>query len=232
MKKSILILSLALTFPATALLAQAPHGPGKGGPGGPPPPGGPGHDGPPGEVHDDPHRNPMFHALLRALDTDGDGIISMSEMNHAAESLLALDKNNDGQLTHDELFPPHHDRKDGPPPPPRGPKPDNADKPDKADKPDPADADKDPEKKPDGDGRKPHKPKDGDNDKDGNPPPPPPPREDEQRSALVEAIDTNHDGIISADEIAAARANLKKLDMNHDGKLEPREYGRPHPHNN
>jgi hypothetical protein len=38
--------------------------------------------------------------------------------------------------------------------------------------------------------------------------------------------------VISAEEIAAARANLKKLDQNHDGKLEPWEYGRPHHKNN
>lgn len=233
MKKSILILGFALAAPI-ALLAQGPR---KGGPGGPPHgPGGPGGpDGGPGEVHDDPHRNPMFHALLRAIDTDGDGIISMSEMNHAAESLLALDKNGDGKLTPNELMPRGHDHRDGPPPPPppKGDKGDKGDKPEKPDKdgnPKPA-VDKDGNPLPDGDKgddqkpRKGHKPPgDGDNGQNN----PPPPREDEQRSALVDAIDTNHDGIISADEIAAARANLKKLDLNHDGKLEPHEYGRPH----
>jgi len=219
MKKNVLILGIAIAFPM-ALMAQAPRGGGPGHLPGPPP--GPGHDGggPGGEVHDDPHRNPMFHALLRAIDADGDGLISMGEMNHAADALLALDKNSDGKLSHEELCPPHHGPNDGhQPPPPRGPKPD----PDKKD-PDaaaapaatnaPAAADA---------------PATTDAPSTGNPPPPPPaPPEDEQRSALVDAIDTNHDGKLDAAEIDAARANLKKLDMNHDGKLTPNEYGRPH----
>jgi hypothetical protein len=85
-------------------VAAAPSQMPPGGPGGPPP--GPGHPGDgPGEIHDDPHHNPLFHELLHAIDTDGDGIISMAEMNHAAESLLKLDKNGDGKLTQDELRP-------------------------------------------------------------------------------------------------------------------------------
>jgi hypothetical protein len=242
MKKIILILAVALAAP-TALLAQGrgggPGGPPPGGPVGPPPHG---RDGGPGPG-DDPHRNPMFHALLQALDTNGDGIISMHEMNHAAESLLTLDKNGDGMLSHEEIVGPgHRDHKpkgDGPPPPPPGAKPDNGGKANNLNNnanPNAA-GDKDDQKangadqgdkpKPDGDkgGRKPRKGGDGDAE-NGNPPPP---REDEQRTALVDAIDTNHDGAISAEEIANARANLKKLDLNHDGKLEPHEYGHPHP---
>jgi hypothetical protein len=226
MKKSILILGVALTFPATALLAEAPRGGGggKGGPGGPPPGHGPGpsHDGDPGEAHDDPHRNPLFHALLHALDTDGDGFISMTEMNHASEALLKLDKNNDGKLSHDELCPGGHGPKDGHP---HGPKPDKADKPD-PDKDDKAAADKADNPKPPADkddDKKPRKDKE-DGPKAGNPPPP-----DEHRSALVDAIDKDHDGEISAEEIAGARAALKKLDTNHNGKLGPAEYG-GHPH--
>lgn len=45
--------------------------------------------------------------------------------------------------------------------------------------------------------------------RDGGPPPNP----------LIEAIDTNHDGVLSADEIRAAGESLKKLDRNGDGKL-------------
>ena len=43
-------------------------------------------------------------------------------------------------------------------------------------------------------------------------------------SPLEEALDANHDGIISAEEIANASAALKKLDKNGDGKLTPDEF--------
>ncbi|MEZ0257467.1 MAG: EF-hand domain-containing protein [Chthoniobacter sp.] len=209
MKTKLLILGMAITLPSLAAWAEAPRGPGKGGP----PPGPRGNDERGGQVHDDPHRNPIMHALLKAIDTDGDGVISMTEMNHAPESLLTLDKDGDGKLSDDELRPPAH-RKDGPK--------DGKDKPEKADKPDAEKGDKtaaDKDKDAPADDKKPHPDKGpGDGPKDG-------PVEDEQRSALVDAIDTNHDGRISAEEIAASRANLKKLDMNHDGKLTPPEYG-------
>ena len=42
-------------------------------------------------------------AVLRALDADGDGRISTSEIDNAAAALKKLDKNSDGQLTRDEL---------------------------------------------------------------------------------------------------------------------------------
>jgi Ca2+-binding EF-hand superfamily protein len=41
----------------------------------------------------------------RALDTDGDGVISGDEITNAVKALLALDKNGDGQLTEDEVIP-------------------------------------------------------------------------------------------------------------------------------
>jgi len=50
---------------------------------------------------------------------------------------------------------------------------------------------------------------------DGQTPPPPP---------IVAALDTNGDGVIDANEIANASANLKTLDKNGDGKLTPDEY--------
>jgi hypothetical protein len=42
-------------------------------------------------------------------------------------------------------------------------------------------------------------------------------------SPLMQALDTNHDGVIDADEIANAPAALKTLDKNGDGKLTPDE---------
>ncbi len=48
-------------------------------------------------------------------------------------------------------------------------------------------------------------------------------------SVLMEALDTNHDGIIDANEIANAPAALKKLDKNGDGKLTPDELRPPRP---
>ena len=49
----------------------------------------------------------------------------------------------------------------------------------------------------------------------GHHPPPP--------SPLMQALDVNHDGVIDADEIANASAELKTLDKNGDGKLTPDE---------
>jgi Ca2+-binding EF-hand superfamily protein len=54
-------------------------------------------------------------AVLRALDADGDGRISTSEIDSAAASLKKLDKNSDGQITRDELESTLADRPDAPP---------------------------------------------------------------------------------------------------------------------
>lgn len=43
--------------------------------------------------------------VLQALDTDGDGTLSAAEIQAAPQSLLKLDRNGDGQLTSDELQP-------------------------------------------------------------------------------------------------------------------------------
>ncbi len=48
------------------------------------------------------HRPPP---VIAVLDTDRDGVISAGEIENAAKSLLKLDKNNDGQLTREELAP-------------------------------------------------------------------------------------------------------------------------------
>lgn len=78
---------------------------------------------PPGK----PHGKPPVPPLIAALDTDRNGNISSEEMAKAAESLKKLDKNNDGELTPQEIHPhgpprPQDDDGDGPkgPPPPGG----------------------------------------------------------------------------------------------------------------
>ena len=60
-----------------------------------------------------------------------------------------------------------------------------------------------------------------------NQPPGPPPRGPEGRHhrppppPIVLALDTNHDGVIDAQEIANASAALLTLDKNGDGQLTP-----------
>ena len=48
---------------------------------------------------------------------------------------------------------------------------------------------------------------------------------------IVSALDTNHDGVIDANEIANAPAALKTLDKRGDGRLTPDEYIGPCPAN-
>jgi hypothetical protein len=44
--------------------------------------------------------------VLAALDANKDGVIDANEIANASAALKALDKNGDGQLTHDEIMPP------------------------------------------------------------------------------------------------------------------------------
>jgi Ca2+-binding EF-hand superfamily protein len=48
----------------------------------------------------------LFSPVVRALDADGDGELSSSEIADASKALAKLDKNNDGKLTRDEIGPP------------------------------------------------------------------------------------------------------------------------------
>jgi len=66
------------------------------GPGGPPGEGG-GPEGSPG------HHSPP--PIIAALDADADGVISASEIEGAVAALKTLDKNEDGELTMEELHP-------------------------------------------------------------------------------------------------------------------------------
>ncbi|MGC3957246.1 MAG: EF-hand domain-containing protein [Verrucomicrobiota bacterium] len=88
MKTTEKILTVALSLSAATLII-AQDGPPGGGPGGQ---GGPGGGQPP--------KLP----LLTALDADGNGEISATEISNAATALKALDKNGDGKLSRDEYM--------------------------------------------------------------------------------------------------------------------------------
>jgi hypothetical protein len=66
---------------------------------------------------------------------------------------------------------------------------------------------------------------------DGHMPPPGPPGEPGRRPPppLMAVLDTNHDGILSAEEIANAPKSLLLLDKNGDGQLTPEELRPPRP---
>jgi hypothetical protein len=90
MKTTTVYLSISLLAGAAA--AQEPQGQG------PPPPAPP---------------------ILMIFDADHDGVISSREIGHASKALSKLDRNGDGQITHEELMPP----------PPQGGKPPKGGKP-------------------------------------------------------------------------------------------------------
>src|ERR1039458_2632905 len=56
-----------------------------------------------------------------------------------------------------------------------------------------------------------------------------PPRRHPPISAVIRALDANHDGVVDADEIANAPAALKTLDKDGDGKLSMQELLGPPP---
>lgn len=167
--------------------------------------------------------------VLQALDTDHDGTLSMTEIHAAPKSLATLDRNLDGRLTDDEYLPP---------PEANGVSADELVQQFMA-------FDKN------GDGvldisevpaRMQNVFKRGDTNHDGKLTP------DEIRAMaihqgmpagnpslpfehgiptandpLLYVIDTNHDGILSAAEIAASSTSLLSLDRNHDGAITPDE---------
>jgi len=65
-------------------------------------PGGPGHRPPP--------------PVIAVLDANHDGVIDATEIANASKALLTLDKNDDGQLTREELRPPRPEGDAGGPP--------------------------------------------------------------------------------------------------------------------
>jgi len=64
--------------------------------------------------------------LFAALDVNKDGMLDATEIAQASENLRKLDKNGDGQITHDEVGPKGPKGPKGPRPP-RGEKPDRGD---------------------------------------------------------------------------------------------------------
>lgn len=199
-----------------------------------------------------------FNPLLAALDTNHDGLISADEIRNAASALKALDKDGDGQLTGEEMRPRRPDgggrgdRREGGPGG-GGQSPDdmvntlmafdkNLDgKLSKDELPermqglfDRADANHDgfltPEEirtvaaaqasrgagggRPGGGGR-------GEGGPQG--------RGGPRANPIMTALDTNGDGVLSADEIRNAPASLKKLDKNGDGQLTMDELLPPRP---
>lgn len=212
MKNQILTLSIAVALTASSAWSQQPGGRPPQGQGAPP-------------NGDKPQREPrppghMPMPFLHALDTDEDGILSADEIKAAPDSLKKLDKNQDGQLTRDEWQP-------KPPAPPEGGEGQGQVAPGPRDgtqrKTGPRDGERphggarDGARKPGGtaDGKPPIGGDKPAGDRRQGPPPP----------QLIEALDADHDGTISADEIEKAAESLATLDKNNDGQLGPREYG-------
>lgn len=110
----LLLVTAALAL-VTALAAQtdAPRGPGPRGPGGP---GGRGPGGPGG-----PGGRGPGHPIIRVLDADQDHEISAAELKNAPAAIRALDLNGDGIVSADELHPSRPAHAPTPPPgaPPR-----------------------------------------------------------------------------------------------------------------
>ncbi|MEO6788951.1 MAG: aryl-sulfate sulfotransferase [Chthoniobacteraceae bacterium] len=205
---------------------------GLGGPGGPPggpggPPGGPpgGQGGPPGGMPGPPPLPPIF----TVLDINGNGILEPEEIAQAAASLRKLDTKGTGRLTRDEYLPPPGGISAPPGGPgggPGGPPPlppiltiFNPDR----DGTIPAvianapavlwQLDRNNDGKLTADEYLPVRPG------GGLGPPPGGTAGDPTLPPIITALDTNHDGIIDAAEIAAAGDALKKLDRNGDGKI-------------
>lgn len=129
--------------------------------------------------------------LREALDTDADGSLSAEEIAGAATGLAKLDKDSDGQIVAGELAPPAP----ASPPASEG----HAANPPAGDASAPA-----PAGPPGGGGPGAGGPGSG-----GRRFP----------NRLLESIDSNSDGTISAEERAAASEGLKKLDLDGDGKI-------------
>lgn len=196
-----------------------------------------------------PPHGPPPSPLFDALDTNHDGVIDATEIANASTALKALLKNGATQITREDVRPPHPPRDDQshphPPfdhqdirphnPPSTGdPSADTsptaspaadatqADHPhhrppaseDQATRPHPAGPDS-------ADSARPHPDMADQMDRPPHHPHSPP-------SPLFDALDTNHDGVISAEEMANAAESLKKLERNGSNQIK-REDLKPSP---
>ncbi len=171
------------------------------------------------------HGRPPLPPVIRALDTNHDGIIEADEIANAAQSLKTLEKSGSNELTIPDLLGPRPPRPprwngggqgqgpqssgtqagdsgppDGPPPPP-----------------------------PDDNGPGPMQ--SGSNGQaNGGPPPGGPGGHHHRMPPVIQALDTNHDGIIEADEIENAPQSLKTLEKNGSDQLTIPDLLGPPPH--
>jgi hypothetical protein len=219
MKPTQHLLTLALALSASAVLAQAPAGDP---PANPPPGGGPGGARP---------KPP----IIAALDADGDGVISAAEIANAPTALKKLVKNGADHLTMDDLRPP---RPEGGP---QGGGPGGPQAAGDQQRPKPGDG---PQTEPGKEGLPPagglerrRRPEGGGPGSSADAPSGGPQRRPSEGGPqggsgggrrplppIIAALDANSDGTISAEEMTAAPAALKKLDKNGDGKLTEDEY--------
>ena len=150
------------------------------------------------------HHGPPPNALFDALDTNHDGVISADEINNAATSLKSLLKNGSTEIKRADLRPAR-------PAPPQGggTTADNA-------RPQVRTQDQ----TAGGTGTATDAPAGGPG---GHPHHGPPP------SPLFDALDTNHDGVISADEMSDAPASLKSMLKNGSTAIKREDLRPPHP---
>jgi len=174
---------------------------------------GAGGPGPSGEQGGNRPPPPPLPPVIRALDTNHDGIIDAEEIANAPQSLRTLLKSGMDQLTIPDLLgPPHHGRH------PHGPGLGGPGAPGTS-----------------GTSSTTGTSGGGRNNQDGppGPPPGPPPGGPGGHRPLppvIQALDTNHDGIIDAKEIANAAQSLKTLLKNGSDQLTIPDLLGPPPH--